>query len=162
MYYNESAMMILKESHKNDCKSNTYECDLVCGEFEDTMSNIDPMNFSYTIECIPIIKKDECMKEQYYVALDMLTHIAEAYDTDEGYAYDMICEFYNLTVDSLAVVVESDDLANDIIEEAKQTKKCELVRSCNNTINNLKDKGIKIFKKESKKSKDKKKKNKKK
>ncbi len=158
MYLDESAsLMILKESCKSDKKHNSYECDNVCDEFEDTMRGLDSVELSYTIDSIPICKVgtecggNECGSqcESYLVDFTMLSNICESYDdiNNELEAHSAICSYYGFNESDLAVVFQSDGVSKEIIEEAKSTKKCGLARNCNDSIKGFKNKGIKVFKK---------------
>ena len=166
MIYSESAMLILKESSKCDKKSHTYETDAVCSDFQDTMSGLDSRELSYTIDSLPVIKSTggrECGEcgskcESYLIGFDMLNKICESYDDidDEVQAYYAVCEHYGFEDGDLAVVFESDEVAEQIIEEAKSTKKCGLAKDCDDAIKTFQSKGIGVFKKKSSKKKKKK------
>ena len=152
MIYSESAMLILKESSKCDKKSHTYETDAVCSDFQDTMSGLDSRELSYTIDSLPVIKSTggrecgECGSK------------CESYDDidNEIEAYYAVCEHYGFEEGDLAVVFESDEVAEQIIEEAKSTKKCGLAKDCDDAIKTFQSKGIGVFKKKPSKKKKKK------
>lgn len=114
---------------------------------------------TYTESMIPVFATKNSM---YLVESDMLgkyMDCASIYDPKE--AIEKIAESNNIDAKDIAVLVESDDYANEIIQEAKATKSKKTINKAVSTSKFLKAfklKGIKVVKKKTKKSKAKKRK----
>lgn len=158
--FNEMSMMIIKEGKKADCCDN-YCDDFDCKDFENTLAGLDTTKMSYTIDSLPIMKtsseecgedcgKEGCCKESYMIEYDMLEKLIESYGdiTNEFEAHSAICEHYGIEPSSLAVVFESDYVAQGLVKDAKEnTKNYGLMRTYSNTIKNMINKGIRCCKK---------------
>ena len=151
--FNGTAAQIIREcamTEKGDC----YECGEACADFEDTLADLPKANMTYTIDSLPILKCDkkgkECCKEEYMIEHDILTKMMESYEIEDPVeAHRQICEHYGISIDSLTVVVESDNVNKGLIGHAKKSKDTGLIKSYTQSIKNLKNKGIKVAKKAS-------------
>lgn len=155
---------ILCESAKCECDEEDLE-DLELDDAEDELTGeMDPVDvvdddIIYSEEMIPVIR----IGENYVVEFDMLAKYIDSHPNVEiSEALDLIAthESNMLTPGSIGILVESDDYADQLIQEAKAAKrtasskkKIKKVKDTASFLKNIKNKGIKVFKKKSKKKK---------
>lgn len=154
MNYNSRVFSILTESSKA-CKAAKYECGEECGDFEDTLKGIGSVDCTIPADAVPVMKKEcssgeECgnCNEQYLVNYNILSIYTEDNNyNDEVEALYSLCEHYNLDINDMTVVFESDETNKEMINKAKKNKDASDVRKHNNALKNFKNNGIRVAKK---------------
>jgi len=126
----------------------------------DAFEDIDELDddIEYTAEMVNVIQQESVSELRYLVEMDNLAKYMESANvTDVSEALTSIAECNSLDVDLMCVVIESEDYAVELLEEAKKMKKSDPtktkqkgIKSTLDVINMLKTKGIKVVKKKSK------------
>lgn len=116
-------------------------------------------DIKYTEDMIPVIMQESTYGPMYLVEYDMLTKLMESTGLEADKALDKICEHNEISTGDTYVLIES---AEYILEELKQFKKeaslkaKKDIQNASKTLQDLKDKGIKLVTKKSNKKKRKK------
>lgn len=146
---------ILKEAAESETFSVTDMIkDQIKAEFKDTYAEITTVeeNVKYRPEMIPVFESTD--KSTYYVEMDNVVKYMKSSgvkDIEEA-LYD-IAECNNLSSDNMTILIESDDWAMSVLEEASKAKKADgkdpmdIIKKSTGLIKNLKKKGIKLAKK---------------
>lgn len=149
---------LIIESCSTECGTcdDMYEDD-VEDELEDEMDDIEELEESirYTAEMVPVIEHETYTGTNYLVEMDMLAKfMTGAGVTDVPKALDMIAECNGLERKYMALLIESDDVVAELIEEAKnekrakgKSKKLGVLDADKKLLKGLKLKGIKVVKK---------------
>lgn len=127
--------------------------DTISKDFDDIFDDIPELDIDifYSTESVSMYKQGE----YYLVETDTLSKFADSNNIDSiEDAIKSLADFNKISVDEVALVVESEDYYKACIEEAKvikdkSTKKKKLkgVKNSTNFLKDALDKGIKIFKK---------------
>lgn len=113
-------------------------------------------DIKYTEDMIPVIMQESTYGPMYLVEYDMLTKLMESTGLEADAALEKICEHNEITSGDTYVLIES---AGYILEELKQFKKDASIKAkqdiqnATKTLQDLKDKGIKLVTKKSNKKK---------
>ena len=148
------------------CKSECGECDdliedEVEQELEDEYEEVEELedDIEYNEDMVPVIQQDIEEGSRYLVEMDVLAkYMISSKEEDPAEALKRIAEANSLEPSSMCIVIESDDYARELIEEAKTTKKktgskfkLNKIASSSKLLKHIKNKGIKVLKKKSKK-----------
>lgn len=124
----------------------------VMNMFINTFASLDELEedfCAYNPQVVPVFESNG----EYYVELEQVAKVADYNEVDICEAIEMIAEANDLSVDNMAVVIESDDTIGMIIAEAKAAKGSKLEKSkmkgiekTKEAIDDLKDK-VKVVKK---------------
>lgn len=161
--FNDRVFNILLESSKTASKSvSKAECGEECADFQDTIGNghnfsdvTVPNKLKFTEDNVAICKAEcgsddggeECCKEAYFIDGRLLDiYMADNNISDDALAVEKLCEYYNLDMEDVYVVVECDEVNKGLIEHSKKYLSCGLLRRCNNQIKNCINAGIKVVK----------------
>lgn len=162
---------IYKDPYKILCESSKCECDeedledLALDDAEEELTGeMDPVDavdddIVYGEAMIPVIR----IGDDYVVESDMLAKYIDSHpDVEISEALNRIAthESNMLTAGSIGILIESDDYTDHLIQEAKAAKrtnsskkKIKKIKDTASFLKDIKNKGIKVFKKKSKKSK---------
>ena len=163
--FNKNAFEIISEASKCDSfNTNSIFTDDVTTEFEDLFVNlaeVDEDEIIYPLDSIPVLQCASCKEAAYFVEMDILGKFMSSNGVEDiAEAMQMIADHNEISLDEMAVLVESEDVALELLEEAKKSKKKigdhKKLTDISNTTNILKlvkTKGIKVAKKKSKKRK---------
>lgn len=140
---------------------NIFEDDIMA-EFGNVYKEMEEVDYVYTVESVPVFDAGD---GNYFIEADSVAKLMEASDDDISSTLDNIAEHYDIPVTSIGIVFESDDYAEEVLEEAKKHKakagdlsKFAPIKATTKVAEELKEKGVKLFKKKGKKSSKKKKK----
>lgn len=147
-------LSILMESCKSCSKAESYECGEQCSQFEDTLKGMGKVDCTIPADAVPIQKcetcdKEEgCCKESYMIDFNILSVYTEDNDyEDELAALKSLSEYYHIDMDEMVVVFESDNKNKKMIKDAKQHHNSGLVKKHNKALQNFKNHGIRVAKK---------------
>ena len=111
----------------------------------------------YAIEMVNVIEATTHEGSTYLVEMDVLAkYMKSANITDVSEAINNIAEHNDITADRMAIVIESEDYACELLEEAKKESKAgskakmEKLKKATDFLKDAKDKGVKVVKKKSK------------
>lgn len=127
--------------------------DQIKAEFKDTYAEIDTVEeaIEYRPEMIPVFESAD--KSAYYVEMDnVIKYMKSANIKNIKEALENIAEGNELKPESMAILIESDDWALSVLEEAEESEdKAELekIQESIQLIKKLKDSGINLAKKQS-------------
>lgn len=158
--FSKNILDLVKESAETDAEIlDSIMDDEVLNDFDTTYKELNelPDDLFYEDASIPLY---QASKDMYVVEADMLDKFMTSNKINNPVmAIAQLAEANNISADNIGVLFESSDSASDIIEEAKQTKshskkkKLDLIKKSSDFLKNLKNKGIKVFKKKSSKKK---------
>ena len=156
--FGKNPYQVLTEACKTECGEcdDMYE-DEIEDEFEDELDDIEELEESifYTAEMIPVIEQHTDNGVRYLIEMDNLTKFMESnHIEDIAKAMELVGECNGLESSTLALVIESDDVAEELIEEAKNEKRAKgskkklgVMKDAKKLLSGLKIKGIKVVKK---------------
>lgn len=114
-------------------------------------------DIKYDEEMIPVIMQETTFGSRYVVEYDMLYKLMESYNIDAMEALERLCEHNEIEIGDTYVMIESADYILESLKQFKKDTSMKVKKDIQNTtktLQDLKDKGIKLI---SKKSNDKKK-----
>lgn len=134
---------------------------------DELMSEIDELeeldcDICYTVEMVNVLEQDTKYGRRYLVEYENLLKLSEGTDLDIKEALNLVCEHNLIGIQDTYVVIESQDILEESISETtdsiseacnpvSRAKRRKKLAKCNEVIKNMKNKGIKIVKKRSKK-----------
>ena len=141
------------ESFKaEDLNFKEVEADFV-GIFDGDLEELD-FDLDYAIEMVNVIEADTRTGSTYLVEMDVLAKYMKSANIDDvSEAISNIAEHNYIDADRMAIVIESDDYAYEMLEEAKKDKKSgsndkmEKLKKATDFLKDAKDKGVKVVKK---------------
>jgi hypothetical protein len=160
--FKKSTFSLISEA----CKTEESDCDDLYddsvlsdldGEIED-IDDVEESELRYTEEMVTVIESAD--KSQYFIETDNLSkYMISQNIIDVSEAISNICNANSIEESKICLVIESEDDLHDIIKEARATskgstiksKKLGMARDTTAFLKNIKNKGIKIAKKKSKK-----------
>ena len=174
--FNKNAFEIISEASLTDnFMTNPVfdsDVDVEFSSLYDSIAEVPEAEVIYPAESIPVLKcscknPDRCEKDccdeaaSYFVELDMLEKFMESNQiTDVAEAMQILANENDISLDEFAILIESEDVAREILEEAKKHKKATGngkkitgVYTTANLLKGMKTKGIKVAKKSKKKCK---------
>lgn len=146
------------------CKAEDAElCDANIDDIEqdldDTFGDIEELDdddeLSYTVEMVNVIEQKTSTGCRYLVEMDNLAkYMMSANITDVSEAVSNIAESNSLEVDTMCVVIESEDYLLSLLQEARKAKgpastRAKHIKADLEVINMVKTKGLKVLKKKS-------------
>lgn len=146
---------LLSESCEAEiCDFDDFENSLL-DEIEELESLED--DICYTAEMVNVICQECTYGSRYLIEYDNLYKLMESYNVDAVAAMKMVCEHNLISLADTYLVVESSEMARNLINEAKccksgleKAKKHKEISKCCNELKNLKNKGIKLLAKKKK------------
>lgn len=139
-----------------------YEVDQDLEDLEDDYEDIEEIedDIEYTEEMVNVICQETSLGNRYVIEYDNLVKLMETKNIDNAKkAMEMVCEHNSISIADTYLLLESNEYISEIIEE--QEKKEEIFRKKSDkkfrnsykVFRQLKDDGVKLLKKKSKKSK---------
>ena len=145
---------VIAEASMADMAASNILVESAADEFArecDSLSTLGADVVFYTEEVVPIFDAGNGVA---VVEMDNLVKFMESSNIEDvGEAIDRLAEHYDIDPRNLGIVVEDADTIDDAISEAKvnakhgDKKKLGVVAKAGDLIKDLKDKGVKIFKK---------------
>lgn len=152
----DTCTLITENGECEDCYVDSIYDQSLLDTFVDTFACLNTMTencCTYEPQVVPVFESDG----EFFVELDNLAKVAEYNNVDICEAFEMVAEVNDLDIDSMNIVIESDEYIGMLIAEAKASKGSKLEKSKMNglqktadAIEDLKEKGAKIVKKNSK------------
>lgn len=159
----KSITQILSEACKSDICFNQMDEELQ----DELMSEIDELeeldcDLSYTVEMVNVLEQETKYGRRYLVEYENLVKLTEGTELDIKEALNLVCEHNLIGIQDTYVVIESQDVLEESISEttdsiseasnpvSKANRRGKLAK-CGKAIKDMKNKGIKILKKKSKK-----------
>ena len=161
--FSNPAQVIIEAGNMDLETSNNIVIESAANEFSEISSEIPTLEegtIFYTAEVVPVFEAAEKTGVKGVVELESVVKFMESNDIDDIVdAVERIAEHYNLEGSDLGVVIESTEELEEIVQEAKaaakkgMNKKLVDVGGAAKMLKNIKNKGVKIFKKDSSKKK---------
>lgn len=151
------------------CQSDTVYLNEMNNELQDElMSEIDELDelncdLHYTVEMVNVLEQETKYGRRYLVEYENLVKLMENSQLGIKESLDLVCEHNMIGIQDTYVVIESQDVLEESISEttdsisetsnplSKANRRNKLAK-CNKAIKDMKNKGIKILKKKSKKN----------
>lgn len=156
-----NGLSVLKEcAGTDDSNCDDVYADELLDDLDDAYDDTEelPDDLDYEDDMVNVIEVDEAAGVKYVMEMDSLYKLMESKNIDVYNAFQSVCECNNLDPNNVGIVIESDDEADDFVDEVKdcqkdsktEKKKHKQVKEAYDFLKNLKNKGIKTFKKKSK------------
>lgn len=151
---NKDSFQIFAEAAKTESfnTDNIFTSD-VLADFEDTYKELRTISIDdifYPAQSVPVMQVKKVTEGvQYCVEMDMLAkYMKSSGITNIKEALENVCEANEISIEECALVVESEDYARQVVEEAKgNKKKLKAVSDDSFLIKNMHNNSIKVRKK---------------
>jgi len=160
--FTKSIIDILNEA--SDCEACSNEELELDGELEDEYDDVEELedDIEYTEEMVNVILQESNSQTKYLIEYDNLCKLMESKRMDIKEAMISVCEHNQISFSHAYLVLESDETFAEALNEAKasikyannpidKTKNKKKVGKVYDTFKDIKNKGIKVLKKKSKK-----------
>ena len=161
--FKNPAQVIIEAGNMDLETSNNIMIESAANEFEEISASIPTLEegtIFYTEEVVPVFEASEKSGVKGVIELESVVKFMDSNDIENiEEAVERIADHYGLQVSDLGVVIESAEELEEIVQEAKKAakkgmdKKLIDVGGAAKMLKNIKNKGVKIFKKDSSKKK---------